>query len=860
MAYTFEEVMTALRNADAAGNTEDAARLAEIASSMSGQSRKAQPTLTPPVQQEQPGLLNQLGRSAASLADTTIGAVIPTVAGMVTYPVARAFSSPEEAAATTERVVGAVDKPFGKAFGVEDTPEYKGEASQRIIQFVGENINKGAQWISQQTGLPVSDVENMIGTLSLTTPAIVRPAAQKASELATRAAADVKAGTRLAFDKPLTAMEQRRSSKDYQRGPQIEAAQEAQRLGIAIPPEAAQPGLSSRITTAIAGDEGPVKLAKANQQNVRKVVLNELGLEPDTQLNSVKPFEEARSKTATPYKQVSTMQTMVADAPTVEALAGLIPDSSLIGASSSAQKIVKLVDDATQKVQKGINGKDLLNNIKYLRSQARKVRNNKNADLAALELADARMGVANILESMIESNISNPRLLSEFRDARTQMAKSYAYQDATDLNTGVVDAGKLAKLTSVDNALTGDIAALGRIAGNFPDAFGRGSLTSSELMLNRLRRSGLTGTLGGLTGYGIGGGFGGAIGAVGGAVAGAAGRTIAANRMANPAYQRGLKISDYRIPAAAQATVAQAPIPNSQALVPYQTPVEVLRPGEGPYNPNFVMAGEGRAATQPVWDAESRTYRGEFPVEQSPVSVGFPEGGPLELPMPSGQSTLNALRAEDARRANISRTLGQEREAAQAAAEAAQRRPATREVILDIDPTTGRLREASQGMKGATPDTFSNFGSSLETAAKKVSMGTKFDMTAAERVAWNKTKVDIAKVQPDFKTLSDKAVAEKMLDRVWVFETAQKARDKAAAFESIAQRTANENSVKRSLEEREKMMDLAEQMEETLRMPRPNLSRKQQGPKTRAAFRENMMSQESTPPGLFTVDINGFPK
>jgi len=55
-------------------------------------------------------------------------------------------------------------KPVGQTFGVAETPEYKGEASQRIMQFIGENIDKGADWISQQTGLPKADIQNIINT------------------------------------------------------------------------------------------------------------------------------------------------------------------------------------------------------------------------------------------------------------------------------------------------------------------------------------------------------------------------------------------------------------------------------------------------------------------------------------------------------------------------------------------------------------------------------------------------------------------------------------------------------------------------------------------------------------------------
>lgn len=800
--------------------------------------------LNPTTTQKSPSYLTQLGRSAASLADTTVGAVLPTVAGMATYPVARAFMPPEEAQATTESVVGAVDKPFGKAFGVTETPEYQGEASQQLIAFIGENVNKGAQWISQQTGLPVSDVENMIGTLSLAAPVVARPLANKAAELTNAVAADVKAGTRLAFDKPLTEREQRLSSQDYQRGPQIEAAQDAQRLGLAIPPELAQPGVGTRILSTVAGEEGPTQLAKANQQNVRRVVLNELGLSPDTQLNSTKPFQEARNKVAEPYNKVRQLPTMVADSTTLNALDALMPDSSLIGANTSNKAIVGIITDAKNKVSNGINGKDLLRNIEQLRARARKTYNNKSADLAALDRADAEIGVANALEAMVESNIFNPRLLSDFRDARKQMAKSYAYQDATDLNTGVVNANKLATKTAKDNALTGDIAALGRVAGNFPEAFGGGS---KDMLFTRFRRAGLAGTAGGLLGYSIGDGLGGAIGAATGALGGELGRYGASRLIANPEYQRGLKVSDYRIPATAQAVAGQAPIPNSQAIVPYQTPVEVLGPGEGAYFPNFDMVGEGRPATQAVWDAEAKTYRGVIPPEQSPVTVGMPQGGPLQLPAPSAQSTLGALRAEDVRRANLSRTIGKEQEAAQAAAESSTRRPTSGGVALDFDPITGRFKEA--GAEKTAPTATLSFASSLESAANKIASGTKFDMTAAEKVAWEKTKVDVAKIQPGFKTLTEKAIAEKMLDREWIAETAKKARDRADAFSKIAERNKKEQNVRAALAEREKLIDLAEQMEESLRITRPNNSRKQQGPKTRAAFRDNLVSQ----PGMFDL-------
>ncbi len=113
------------------------------------------------------GSVKKFLRSSAALADTVAG-VVPGIAGMATYAGARAVGqTPEEASIAQAKVVGALDKPIGKAFGITETPEYKGEASQQLIRFIGENVEKGADWISKQTGVPKSDVEFYINSAAL---------------------------------------------------------------------------------------------------------------------------------------------------------------------------------------------------------------------------------------------------------------------------------------------------------------------------------------------------------------------------------------------------------------------------------------------------------------------------------------------------------------------------------------------------------------------------------------------------------------------------------------------------------------------------------------------------------------------
>jgi hypothetical protein len=499
-----------------------------------------------PGPRQRPGFFTQLGRSAASLADVTVGGVLPAVAQQVAYPLARIGRTPQEAQAATARLVGAVESPVGRAFGVTETPEYQQEAGRQVLDFIGQNFQKGAKWIAGKTGLPQSDVENIMGTATVAAPAVARPVARAVQQAAAPVVERAVIGAKMPFEPRLQARRERQSMEDYARGPQIDAAADAQRLGIALNPTDIQSTVGTRLTAMAAGPRAPEALATANKNQVRKVALGDMGLPLTTQLNSPKAFQQARAQVAAPYEQIKKLPIQQADDAMVQRLEALRADLDVIGAKEYAPAISKIVDDAIAKTQTGLTGEQLLKNISVLRERARKTYNNKAATTEALDVADTNLKVATELESMIDNSIFNPKLLSEFRDARQKMAKTYAYEGATDLNTGMVDVNKLARITSKDNALTGDIASLGRIAGNFPDVFSA-QPTPGFLTAPRLSRSGAGGAAGALVGsqFGLTGSI------LGGVLGGAAGETasaLAARRLASPGYQAGLRLRDMRIP------------------------------------------------------------------------------------------------------------------------------------------------------------------------------------------------------------------------------------------------------------------------------------------------------------------------
>jgi len=826
-----------------------------------------------PGQRKSPSALTQFGRSAASLADVTVGNVIPGAVQYLAYPFARVGRSPDEAQAITQNLVGAVDKPFGKAFGVTDTPEYQQEAGRQVMDFIGQNFQKGAKWISENTGLPQADVESYLATATLAAPKVVPPVAKAVKQAVAPVVQQIKTGVQLPFEPARQAKRERRSAESYAKGPQIDAAAEAQRLKIALNPADIDPSVSTRFLSAAAGPRGPEALALANKPRVTEIAKNEMGLDATTQLNGRAAFSKARAQLADPYEQVKKLPIQQADDAMIQRLEDIRTDLNVIGAKEYAPAISKIVDDAIAKTQTGLTGEALLKNISVLRERARKTYNNKSATTEALDIADTNLKIATELESMIDNSIFNPKLLGEYRDARQKMARTYAYEGATDFNTGMVDVSKLARMTAKDSALTGDIASLGKIAGNFPDVFTT-TAASKFYDLPRLSRSGLAGGGGalvgsqfGLTGSIVGGLLGGGLGELGGAAA--------ANRMASPKYQAGLKLQDFRIPTN-QLAAAAAPIPQNRAVVPYDQSNALVQPNE--------IVGYTQDGS-PITAAQAFSRPNFIMTRPGPEVRTSVQPTPPQLAAPSAEGTINALRAEDVRRGNMSRTLGQQAEAQQAAAEAAARKPvrgrlggenlmfdaagnlvpetpAARQVNIIGAPTS--LDDAVQKLSGRVIEQPST---SYKTTLVTPKSGAKpyyritpkegettfergvskaFDLTATEKIAWDKTKANLNLIDqaPGFKALTDKAIAQKMMDREWVAEAYAKARQKALMFDEIAKRAANEQTKFDANVKRDQMLDLLTTLEDNLRNARPT-SAGGQGPKTREAIRNKLLGGDN---------------
>jgi len=116
-------------------------------------------------------------RGASSTADI-IAESVPGTLAMISYPFQRAAGyltgqTAEDVAASQERVLGTVAQPIGRMTGVTETPGYQENALREGITYIAENMDKGADFLSKATGLPKSDVTNMMQVVLSATPAKV---------------------------------------------------------------------------------------------------------------------------------------------------------------------------------------------------------------------------------------------------------------------------------------------------------------------------------------------------------------------------------------------------------------------------------------------------------------------------------------------------------------------------------------------------------------------------------------------------------------------------------------------------------------------------------------------------------------
>lgn len=512
-----------------------------------------------------------------------------------------------------------------------------------------------------------------------------------------------------------------------QNAPKLEAHELAQKHGIVTDPSLTNPTRTNRYAVSHAGEkEVAARLAMENEPKWNKIFAADpdIDIQAPLSIDAIKARRARAAESSEKIAQLGDMGTGDYHIQQIEALR----QKPTIGSKDVANKVNTRVNETLDLVRNGAKASDLLTNIQQLRQYAREMMNKSDAGPAENAAAKANLKIANILEDVVDSNLyrmadENPyggfkELGDAYRQDRRTMAKTYAMEDAFDVNNKRVDPSKVAKMTAVDNAMTDHFADVGKIAGVFPEIAEYGARMKGMPDVH-LSRYGLPGVVGGAIG-GILGMAGGPAAAVGGTsmggITGAALGELSAralrNRVTTPSVQaRGV-----------------SPVPRSLWDL---SDVDPLGPRRQFGEPN--VRREMWTPNEPVLPSPNFPAQSRYPNWRPGGNP--PPGAPPMRPSGEGTPQLPEFSAEQVME-TVKRQRAQEYEAAKAADMAAQSKAEAAAAALR-KPAKGGAVLGERASAGPTTTEIIN-ESALQRAVDKLASGRAFDMTAEERIAWSK--------------------------------------------------------------------------------------------------------------------------
>jgi hypothetical protein len=746
--------------------------------------------------------------------------------GMIDY----AVGLPEAALAFGSGAVGSVAAPyagvastlFGGKYGTQEGAREGEAVANRVQQAMtyqpssrtGQEITGAAGEALQGLGL-----EAIPFSQGMTAAAMAPTALRQAGKIVGNEAGYLKNAIdqipSVAYNRETTAA--KNLSESYKNAAKIEAAQLGEKYNVILNPDVSNPTTSNKIRGAIVGDQNVSEIAaEKNKITFNNVAKKDVGI-PETKTLNAETFKEAHDapELTAPYEKARSI-------PKVDVYDDVLSEidkvktKNLIGDSAeNSTKLNNYIDEVKAQIAAGGDGNLFVDSARKLRKDAQDIYANQHTpgglNITDRNLADAKMGLANAIESSILDSLPL-KDRNAFLKAREDHAKLYTLEQATNLATGQVDPKYFAKMIEEQKPISGAMRDLGFIVSNNPDI--ASEAIKQKLTIPRMTRATLPALIGATLGNAIAPGIGFPIGLAAGASVGEVGKRILVKNMLKPEYQSRRAVpTDYR--------------PQVNALRPVEPSQSNIVPFDPRNNPNFVMP-----------ENETTSFRNNpnRPDARQPMQ----ETAPMQ---PAGSNALRlgfendpqgSVTIDRARQLNMERNA----EAQGLTAEANARAPTGAGIQFDLDPITGRLQPTSRGLPGASLDVVEYANKNLTSAAQKLSRSQAFELTAAEKVAFDRTKIDLAIIDPKFKSLSDKEIAAKMFERSSVEDLIQKAKDQAIGFEEIARRSNDQKLIFDANANRQRMLDLAEDLEANLSAPRAKEAAKVkgQGPKTREAI------------------------
>lgn len=238
-----------------------------------------------------------------------------------------------------------------------------------------------------------------------------------------------------------------------------------------------------KMTTAGGKDKIKSDLTIKNQENTNRLAKEEFGIPEDVPLNRA-TFSAQMAPHNAKYEIVKNLPDNIRITPDAEFrknIRGLSELSRIIQDSFPEFKTpVGMSKDKSLLINTSprLSPRAIVEIAKDLRETGRHDSTRVGASSSEIKTARSKITAANELENLLERGLTkraqargdvDPKVVQDLRDARVQIAKLHNLEEATNLDTGAVDASKLHDLKDKGAKLSGNLDKIARAHNTAPD-------------------------------------------------------------------------------------------------------------------------------------------------------------------------------------------------------------------------------------------------------------------------------------------------------------------------------------------------------------------------------------------------------
>ena len=246
-------------------------------------------------------------------------------------------------------------------------------------------------------------------------------------------------------------------------------AEKAIAQGATLPPTQVNPSMLNRMLEGFSGKQQTAQVASIkNQLLINEQARKALNLAPDVEITP-QVLQQFRAEKGLAYDALRANPAYYADKQFFVDLnkeIGRLQNMKSLDVSTELNLLNNLK-------QMNFGGDELVESIKRLRDSAQ-TNSSPFANARDKDLGRAQKFAANQLENLAERNLKNfnqPDVMTNFKQARQDIAKSYTIEKALNATTGNVSGADLGNLARKGKIVPAELQTLANAAGAYPSAF-----------------------------------------------------------------------------------------------------------------------------------------------------------------------------------------------------------------------------------------------------------------------------------------------------------------------------------------------------------------------------------------------------